>query len=44
MTVGDKLHQTLASLRSARADMESSSMETNDNNAKQLFADSAEQL
>lgn len=44
MTVGNKLHQTLASLRSARADMETFSMETNDQNAKQLYADSAEQL
>ncbi len=44
MTVGDKLHKTLASLRGCKADMESFTMETNDKNAKQLYADSAEQL
>lgn len=44
MTIGDKVHKTLSSLRSARADMETFSMETNDQNAKQLYADSAKQL
>lgn len=30
MTVGNKLHQTLASLRSAKADMETFALETQD--------------
>lgn len=44
ITVGDRVHQALASLRSAKADMESFSLETKDKDAKQLFADSAEQI
>ena len=44
MTVGDKLHQTLASLRSAKADMEAFSMDTKDKNAQQMFSKGAKQL
>mgnify|MGYP006306919813 CR=1 FL=1 len=44
MTVGDKMHKLLSSLRNAQADLEAFSMDTQDKNAKQLFADSSEQL
>ncbi len=44
MTVGNKLHQTLASLRSAKADMEAFAMDTQDKNAKKLYQDGAKQL
>ncbi|ACL70475.1 DUF1657 domain-containing protein [Halothermothrix orenii] len=44
MTVGNKLHQTLASLRSAKADMETFALETQDKNAQQLFSNGARQL
>lgn len=44
MTTGKKLHQTLASLRGAKADMEAFSMETDDRDAQQLYANSAQQL
>ena len=44
MTTGDKLHQTLASLRGAKADMEAFAMETNDKKAKQLYSQGAKQL
>ncbi|MGM0410705.1 MAG: DUF1657 domain-containing protein [Bacillota bacterium] len=44
MTVGNKLNQTLASLRSAKADMEAFAMDTQDKNAKKLYQDGAKQL
>jgi len=44
LTVGSKLHKTLASLRSAKADMETFAMETKDQNAQQLFSSTAKQL
>lgn len=44
MTVGNKLHQTLASLRSAKADMEAFSMDTQDKNAKKMYSNGAKQL
>jgi len=44
LTVGNKVHQTLASLRSANADMEAFAMETQDKEAQQLYTNSAQQL
>ncbi len=44
MTVGKKLHQTLASLRGAKADMEAFAMETQNKNAQQLYSSTAQQL
>lgn len=44
MTVGKKLHQTLASLRGAKSDMEAFAMETDDENAQKLYSDNAKQL
>lgn len=44
MTVGKKLHKTLASLRSAKADMETYALETEDKQAQQLYNNGAEQL
>ena len=40
----NKLNQTLASLRSAKADMEAFAMDTQDKNAKKLYQDGAQQL
>lgn len=44
MTVGTKMHQTLAMLESATANMKSFSMDTEDKTAKQMFAQYAQQL
>jgi hypothetical protein len=44
LTIGNKLHQTLASLRSAKADMEAFSMDTKDKNAKKMYSNGAKQL
>lgn len=44
MTVGKKLHQTLASLRGAKADMEAFAMDTQDKNAKKMYSDGAKQI
>jgi len=44
LTVGKKLHQTLASLRGAKADMEAFAMETQNKNAQQLYSSTAQQL
>ena len=44
MTVGKKLHQTLASLRSAKADMEAFAMDTQDKNAQKMYSEGAKQL
>ncbi len=44
MTIGKKLHQTLASLRSAKADMETFSLSTEDKNAQKMYSDFENQL
>lgn len=44
MTVGKKLHQTITTLRQCKANMESFAMETDDQNAQQLYSDGAQQL
>lgn len=44
MTIGQKMHQTLATLQSTAGDMKSYALETQDKNAKQMFSDYADQL
>lgn len=44
MTVGTKLHQTLASLEDAKAQLKSFSLETEDQQAKANYAQWAQQL
>lgn len=44
MTVGTKMHQTLASLEGAAANLKTFSLETQDQGAKQMFADMNKQL
>lgn len=44
MTVGTKMHQTLASLEGAAADLKTYSLETQDQGAKQMFTDLNKQL
>lgn len=44
MTVGNKLHQTLASLESVKADMASFTLDTQDVNAKKMYSDFEDQL
>ncbi|MBE3585771.1 DUF1657 domain-containing protein [Desulfofundulus thermocisternus] len=44
MTVGEKMHQTLASLESAAANLKSFSLDTQDQTAKQMFASYSQQL
>jgi len=44
VTVGTKMHQTLASLESIKADMESFALETQDKMAKTDFNSFAQQL
>ncbi len=44
MTVGTKMHQTLASLESAMANMKQFALETQDQNAKAMFSNYAQQL
>ncbi|HHU91657.1 MAG TPA: DUF1657 domain-containing protein [Halanaerobiaceae bacterium] len=44
MSVGKQLHQTLASLRGAKADMEAYALSTEDKNAQKLFSDCCNQL
>ncbi|MFA5881488.1 MAG: DUF1657 domain-containing protein [Eubacteriales bacterium] len=44
MTIGQKLHTTLASLESATASMKSFALDTQDQTAKQMFNDYANQL
>lgn len=43
MTIGTKVKQTLASLKSCQADFESFAMETQNKNAKQFFSEAAQQ-
>lgn len=44
MTVGEKMHQTLASLEPAAANLKSFSLNTQDPHAKSAFATYAQQL
>ena len=44
MTIGQKMHQTLASLESAAANMKTFSLDTQDKTAKQMFSQYAQQL
>ena len=44
MTVGQKMHQTLASLENAAATMKSFALDTQDKNVKQMFSQYAQQL
>ena len=44
MSVGKQLHQTLASLRGAKADMEAYALSTEDKNAQKLVSDCCNQL
>lgn len=43
MTVGTKVKQALASLKSVQADFETFALETQDKEAKRLYADAARQ-
>lgn len=44
MTVGTMMHQTLASLEGAKANMKTFALQTEDKTAKQMFAQYANQL
>jgi hypothetical protein len=44
MTIGQKMHQCLASLQSAAGDLKSFALDTQDQNAKKMFSDYANQL
>ncbi|MCL6477424.1 MAG: DUF1657 domain-containing protein [Peptococcaceae bacterium] len=44
MTVGTKMHQTLASLEGAAADLKTYALETQDQGAKKMFTDLNQQL
>lgn len=44
MTVGTKLHQTLAGLEGAAATLQTFALETQDQNAKKMFNDLNQQL
>ncbi len=44
MTIGTKMHQTLANLQSAAADLQTFALETQDQNAKKMFTDMNKQL
>ena len=44
MTVGMKMHQTLAGLQGAAADLKTFALETQDPGAKQLFNDLSRQV
>lgn len=39
MTIGDKMHQTLASLEGAAANLKTFALDTQDQNAKKMFTD-----
>ncbi|MBF7084579.1 DUF1657 domain-containing protein [Desulfallas sp. Bu1-1] len=43
MTVGTQVKQTLAALKSAQASLETFAMETQNQNAKQLYTNAAQQ-
>lgn len=44
MSVGKQLHQTLASLRGAKADMETYALSTEDKDAQKMYTDCGDQL
>lgn len=44
MTVGTKMHQTLANLESVTANMKSFALDTEDKSAKKMFSQYAQQL
>lgn len=44
MTVGTNMHQTLAGLESAKANLKTFALQTEDKTAKQMFAQYAQQL
>ncbi len=44
ITADRKIKQTIASLRGAKADMEAFSMETEDQNARQIYTNCAQQI
>lgn len=44
MTVGTKMHQTLATLESAKANMKSFALDTDDKVAKKMFSQYEQQL
>ncbi len=44
MTIGQKMHQTLATLQQTAGEMKSYALETQDKNAKKMFSDYADQL
>lgn len=44
MTVGTKMHQTLATLESAKANMKTFALESEDKSAKQMFSQYVQQL
>ncbi len=44
MTIGTKMHQTLATLESAKANLKTFALDTEDKTAKKMFADYSEQL
>lgn len=44
MTVGDKVHQALASLRSLEGQFEMFALDTNDNQAKQMYNQCRQQI
>ncbi|MBM7855902.1 hypothetical protein JOC37_002324 [Desulfohalotomaculum tongense] len=44
MTIGEKMHQTLASLEGVKANMKTFALDTQDQNAKQMFSQYSQQL
>jgi len=44
MTVGTKMHETLATLESAKANLKTFALETEDKTAKKMFAEYSQQL
>lgn len=44
MTIGDKMHQTLASLEGAAANLKTFALDTQDQTAKKMFTDLNQQL
>lgn len=44
MTIGEKMHQTLASLEGAAANLKTFSLDTQEPTAKKMFASYAQQL
>lgn len=44
MTIGTKMHQTLATLESAKANLKTFALDTEDKTAKKMFAEYSQQL